>query len=236
MSLTFTPLHGVSIADGIPKLFGGEQSLAFTTLAARHDYLRTFCERTRTCRPHEATLAADCPRVFVASTAYNFLNVFRSFTLDSAKYPLSENTVHCLEFGREDYARIAFAILSSRLTYWLWHVEGDGFHVGRWFIQHLPFGRGTFTADQAAALERLGAQLWESLQDHRIVSINKGRQTVAFRPLACEKERDAIDQILIDAALLPKRFQQTLKSFVIDAVIVDETDSRRSHLTTLFDN
>src|SRR5262249_2663767 len=137
-----------------------------------------------------------------ASTAYNFLNVFRSFTLDSTKCTLSENTVHCLEFGREDFARIAFAVLSSRLTYWLWHVVGDGFHVGGWFIQHLPFGRSSFNADQTAALERLGVQLWEALQAHRIVSVNKGRQTIAFRPLACEKERDAIDEVLIDATRL----------------------------------
>jgi hypothetical protein len=235
-SMTFTQLHDLSIAEGIPKLCGGEQSMGFTTLAARHDYLRTFCQRSRTCRPQEATLAAECPRVFVASTAYNFLNVFRSFTLDSTKYPLSENTVHCLEFGREDYARIAFAILSSRLTYWLWHVEGDGFHVGGQFIQHLPFGRDSFNPDQAAALEQLGAQLWDRLQAHRIVSVNKGRQTVAFRPLACEKERDAIDEILIEAAKLPRRFSHTLGSFVRDAVVVDDTDVRRRHLKSLFDS
>jgi hypothetical protein len=234
-TMTYTSLRGVSIADGIPKLCGGEQSLAFTMLSGRHDYLRAFCERVRTCRPHEAMLTAKDPRVFVASTAYNFLNVFRSITLDSTKFPLSENTVHCLEFGREDYARTVFSVLSSRLTYWLWHVKGDGFHVGGWFIQHLPFGPASFTPEQARALECLGGQLWQTLQAQRIVSVNKGRQTVAYRPLACERERDAIDEILIDAAKLPKRFNQTLRSFVKDAVVIDDTDARRSHLKSLFD-
>ena len=96
-SVTFTQLWGVSIDDGIPKLSGGEQALAFSLLSSRADHLRTFCERCRTCRPYEATLKSDQPRVFVASTAYNFLNVFRSLTLESRNYPLSENTVHCLE-------------------------------------------------------------------------------------------------------------------------------------------
>jgi hypothetical protein len=234
-NLTFTPLRGVSIIDGIPKLCGGEQSHAFTVLSGRHEYLRSFCERFRTCRPHEATLTSKAPRVFVASTAYNFLNVFRSISLDSTRYPLSENMVHCLEFGREDDACIVFSVLSSRLTYWLWHVEGDGFHVGGWFIQHLPFGTGSFTTEQARTLENLGAQLWNSLQAHRIVSVNKGKQTVAYRPLACERERDAIDEVLIDAAKLPKRFNQTLRSFVKNAVVIDDTDTRRSHLKLLFD-
>ena len=55
---------------------------------------------------------------------------------------------------------------------------------------------------------------------------NKGKQTVAYRPLACERERDAIDEVLIDVAKLPKRFQQALKSFVKVTVVVDETDAK----------
>lgn len=233
--VSFTTLRGVSIADGIPKLSGGEQSQAFTILSARTDHLQTLCQRSRTTRPLEATRESGRPRLFVASTAYNFLNVFRSITVEDGRYPLSENTVHCLEFAREDYAEMAFAIVSSRLTYWLWHVEGDGFHVGAWFIQHLPFGHATFAPDQAAALQACGRNLWDALQVQRIVSLNKGRQTIAYRPLALERERDEIDELLIDAARLPRRFKQTLKSFVKDAVVVDDTDVRRSHLLSLFD-
>jgi len=236
-SVTFTPLGRVPILDGIPKLSGNDQALVFSMLSARVDHLRTFCECCRTCHPHEATLASDHPRVFVGSTAYNFLNVFHSITLESdLGYPLSENTVHCLEFAREDYAEMAFAILSSRLTYWLWHIDADGFHVGSWFIQNLPFGRASFNEDQARALQSSGRQMWEALQAHRIVSLNKGKQTVAYRPLACERERDIIDNVLIEAAKLPEVFKQTLKAFVKEAVVVDHTDSRRNHLKSLFDN
>lgn len=234
-TVRFTPLRRVSISDGIPKLSGLEQAQALSVLSTRFDRLRTFCERYRTCRPHEATLTSEQPRVFVASTAYNFLNVFRSITIDSRKYPLSENTVHCVEFAREEYAQIAFAVLSSRLTYWLWHVRGDGFHVGAWFIQNLPFGPNSFTPEQTRALQDGGRQMWESLQAQRIVSVNKGKQTVAYRPLACERERDVIDEVLLDAGGLPKKFIQTLKLFVKTAVIVDDNDARRSHLKSLFD-
>jgi hypothetical protein len=112
---------------------------------------------------------------------------------------------------------------------------GDGFHVGGWFIQHLPFDRSSFTPHQLTALQVLGGRLWDVVQAHRVVSLNKGRQTIAYRPLACEAERDAIDDILIHAARLPTRFRLTLKSFVRHAVIVDDTDARRGHLKLLFD-
>ena len=151
-SITFTPLRGVHMAGGVPKLCGAEQAGAFSVLAARADSLGAFYVRCRLCKPHEAALRSDAPRVFVASTAYNFLNVFRSLTLDpECKYPLSENTVHSLEFAQEETAELAFAVLSSRLTFWLWHVLGDGFHVAAWFVQNLPFGRSSFNPEQAEA-------------------------------------------------------------------------------------
>jgi hypothetical protein len=235
-SITFTPLQRVNLDEGLPKLCGPEQATAYSALVARLDSLRTICDRCRTCQPREATLTADCPRVFVASTAYNFLNVFRSITQDpESRHPLSENTVHCLEFTKEETAEIAFAILSSRLTFWLWHVQCDGFHVGAWFIQNLPFGRASFNSEQTDSLQKVGRSLWRELQRHRIVSLNRGKQTIAYRSLACEKERDAIDDILLDAAKLPKRFKSTLREYVKTVVVVDENDHRRNHLRSLFD-
>jgi hypothetical protein len=68
-----------------------------------------------------------------------------------------------------------------------------------------------------------------------LLSLNRGKQTIAYRPLACEKERDAIDDILLDAAHLPRRFKTTLREFVKNVVVVDEADSRRKSLKSMFD-
>jgi hypothetical protein len=88
-SIKFTPLSRVKIAEGLPKLSGPEQANAYSVLAARLDCLRTLYDHCRTCQPLEATLSRSFPRVFVATTAYNFLNVFRSVTVDSdSKHPL----------------------------------------------------------------------------------------------------------------------------------------------------
>ena len=89
--------------------------------------------------------------------------------------------------------------------------------------------------DKGMIEERAAPRQHRVLQAQRIVSVNKRKQTVAYRPLASERERDAIDEILIDAAKLPKRFNQTLRFFVKDAVVIDDTDARRSHLKSLFD-
>ena len=180
-------------------------------------------------------MSTNIARVFVASTAYNFLNVFRSITPDpDLPYPLTENPVHCLEFAREETAELAFAILSSSLTFWLWHAEGDGFHVGACFIQGLPFGRSSFAPTKAEILRQAGRTLWHALQPNRIVSVNRGKQTIAYRPLACERERGAIDDVLLEAAQLPKSFKCSLREFVKSTVIVDKADRRRDRLKSLF--
>jgi hypothetical protein len=233
-SITFTPLATTDIAHGIPKLEGQDQSNTFAALVARKDNLRTFFKRARSARQSDALLPSESPRVFIASTAYNFLNVYRGLSEQESGHPFSENSVHCLEFAREDWAQLVFAVLSSRLTYWLWHVQGDGFHVARWFLDSIPFGVSSFTSEQERRLQRLGSELWALLQGHRIVSLNRGKQTTAFRPLACERERDAIDTILLEAAELPTSLLEVLRQFIVTTVMVDHTDARRQHLISHF--
>jgi hypothetical protein len=233
-SIRFTPLASFNIVRGIPKLEGPELSRAFTVLLSRQDSLTTLYRKARSLRQCDAFVPCDWPRVFVASTAYNFLNVYRHLSDEEGGHPASENSVHCLEFAREDTATLAFAVLSSRLVYWLWHALGDGFHVARWFIESIPFGISSFTVAQSESLQGLGRELWTELQKHRIVSVNRGKQTIAFRPLACDRERDEIDTILLDSANLPTSMLDVLRSFIVSTVLVDHTDARRQHLISHF--
>ena len=232
-SIKFTSLGSIPFGDGIPKLGSDDEAKAFAKLAIRKQTLESLCVRSFGAVQSDATKAALLPRVFVASTAYNFLNVFRSLSGINRGVPVSENKVHGFEFATEDDANLAFAIFSSRLTFWLWHTKGDGFHVGGRFLKRLPFNSDSFDDGARQSLERLGRELWASLQEHRIVSVNRGRQTVAYRPLPC-RERDEIDRVLVRAAKLPVAFADTLRSFVEKVVVVDDDDTRRVHLKTFF--
>jgi len=234
-SIDFTPLEAINITAEIPKLKGSQQSHAFALLRKLPNRLPSWCTSITTCEPLEASSSAALPRVFVGGTAYNFLNVYRAFELDDrTPYPLSESSIHCLNFRHEQEAQAAFAILSSRLAFWLWHVMGDGFHVASWLFNELPFARSSFSKPQFEQLAALGAKLWAQVQKHRIVSVNAGKQTIAFRPLALNEERDPIDRILIEAAGLPPGFAGELCDFILQTVVVDPTDRRRQHLQAYF--
>jgi hypothetical protein len=235
-TIDFTAVDSVEITTGIPKLGGVSQAEAFMALKRRLDRLPSLTLRIGTCEVAEALNGEESPKVFVGGTAYNFLNVYRPACLlpDERGVPLSESPVHNLEFKTEAEARAAFAILSSRLTFWLWHVLGDGFHVAGWLYKSIPFGRDSFAKDEFDSLSRLGDVLWRKLQDHRFTSVNGGRQTVGFRPLACNEERDAIDTILAKAAGLKEEFVTELRSFVQKNAVVDSTDERRNHMRKHF--
>ena len=234
-SIHFTSLDALYIADGIPKLEGDLQSLVFNILKKTPGRFESFCWKIGKCNIEDALKPERSHLVYAGGTAYNFLNVFRKFSVDiNGQKPLSETPVHCLEFMTEDDASAAFAILNSRIVFWLWHAQSDGFHVPGWFIRDIPFHPENIPKEQMNSLSTLGACLWSKVQYHRFSSINGGKLTYTFRPLSCNEERDEIDAILISAAGLPSEMAFELNKFVQKIVVVDESDNKREHLKTYF--
>lgn len=234
--IDFTALGSLEITTGIPKLSGTLQAEALMALRRTHHQFPTLALQLGTCKPVEMVTGDNAQKVFVGGTAYNFLNVYRSTKLqqDENRCLLSESPVHDLHFMTEADAEVAFAILSSRLIFWLWHVLGDGFHVASWLFKAIPFNRESFSQEEFDVLSRLGRVLWDKLENHRFISMNRGRLTIGFRPLAFWEERNGIDAILVKAAGLNEQFAIELRNFVHDNAVVDSTDKQRNHVKLHF--
>ena len=233
--IDFTPLIGISIAAGIPKLSGDRSSEVFGQIARRTTCLREMCASVASCRPEEVASKHRDNCVFISGTAYNFLNTFRPHrNLPPFRAPWSASKVLALSFATEDEAARAFAILGSRVAYWLWHVTEDGFHVTRAFVLRLPFSDRLFNKMQRDSLARLGTRLWDDVQTDRIVSVNGGRQTIAYRPHASESLRDEIDALLLGALDVAPSFIEYLRAFTRGVVAVDEDDGTRRRFTNSF--
>ena len=234
-TIDFTPLTGNSILAGIPKLSGNESVEVFERLVRRTARLREMCVSVGSCRPEEAARNHQGNRVFVSGTAYNFLNVFRPHrSLPPARAPWSTSKVLALHFATEREAARSFAILGSRIAYWLWHVTEDGFHVTHAFVLGLPFNDRLFNEAQRDALACLGTRLWDDVQTERIVSVNGGRQTIAYRPHASENLRDEIDALLLGALGVAPSFIDSLRTFTRNVIAVDEGDKTRWRFTKAF--
>lgn len=160
--------------------------------------------------------------VFVASTAYNFLNVFRNYP-DQLTWrgTLSASGINRLRCASVEEADLVTAILVSRIAFWLWHVECDGFHVPAWFLSELPLLNMRIPRGPAEELAQLGRSAWEGLQRDVICSVNRDRMTFAFRPTEISDARSAIDGLLAVLIGADPDTTEVLRDFERQVVSID---------------
>ena len=217
-SIQFTPVVG-PIRGGIPKIDGATQARAYELLSGRWDRFDHACTNLRR-MPLAGVLKKAGHTVFAGATAYNFLNVFLSpppGVLGSAS-SLSEHPLHAMDFSTREDAASAFALLSSHLAFWWWHVTQDGFHVTRRFLGSLPFGSDALRGTAGAALAECGERLWSLIRADPIVSLNRGRLSLAYSPNGFDEVRREIDHVLADIAGLGPAFVMELQQFTAHTI------------------
>lgn len=214
-------LEDISIGRLVPKL-GSEEEVAL------YRSLQPYRLRTGA-RPEPVKAIATeivggvlAPDVFVAGTAYNFLNVFRNYPDRlSWRGTLSSSGINRLPCGGMDEADVALAILSSRLTFWLWHVECDGFHVPAWFLSELPLLNIRLDHRTKTELAGLGRAMWKGLQQDIICSSNRERLTFAFRPTLIADLRNKVDELLATVIGADAAAGRMLRRFEEQVVSID---------------
>jgi hypothetical protein len=211
-TIGFTPIEA-DIRLGIPKVEGAIQSEVLVHLSEQRYTLAHAATHIGRATLERAT-QGDAKTVFVAATAYNFLNVFlrpTSQTL-SDEGTFTENPLHAIVCPSREAALQSFALLSSRFAFWWWHVHGDGFHVSKHVIETIPVGEIFNRPEYAAGLTRLGALLWDEVSTKPIVSRNRGKTSFGFSAVA-SPQRNKIDALLVRALDLAPRFTHELERF-----------------------
>jgi SAM-dependent methyltransferase len=225
----FTLIPNIDIARGIPKLEGAVQAKMYWTLRGRQRSLAYSIRRSSIVRLSDIINGnLDQAALLVGSTAYNFINVFFAPGLcfpEGAR--VSGNGLHLLQFASREHSLAAYAILASRLVHWLWTVEGDGFHVPLWFLKELPVCLEDFSSADLTALATFGTALWTKTQEDVVRSVNKGKHSLAFRPVSFVVARDRIDVLICGVLGLPPEAAGELHSFTEDHILVDRADTSR---------
>jgi hypothetical protein len=217
-SLRFTPIDG-DVRAGIPKIEGACQAAAFKTLCARWNRLEQAVQGISR-RALATSPNADDRTVFIGPTAYNFLNVFLKppRALLHKHLTLSEHPLHAITCASRQDAFAIFGILSSHLAYWWWHTHGDGFHVSSRFISEFPFGADAMSGRCGEVLSEWGEELWSTIRTNPIISLNRGRTSLAFTPNGHDQLRRKFDQALADLAGLEAAFVDELQQFTAHTV------------------
>jgi len=220
---TYTDLGTMSIERLIPKI-GSELELSvYKALRSRTEELGSLwnlpSHRLR-------TGARSC--VFFRSTGYNWLPVFRSPpAAEASTVPVTGNSFHRLCFANPTDADFVFAVASSWMTYWLWRVEGDGFHLNESFLEGLPFHPSAFSENDLGRICDLSDALWKELQKYPVEKLNAAVLAVSYRPYECSAIIDDIDRILIETYKIPRDFFDALRHFVRETIRAGRNDSPR---------
>jgi hypothetical protein len=206
----------LGLQRGIPKVGSSLAAKALRQLEVTNPvrlgrYLQKF--RLNAADVHESNWL-----VWTSSTSYNWIN---SGLISERDIESASERIATPSFWLPNQARgapITLALLQSRLTYWLWRVWGDGFHLTSRFILDLPYDPASLTDQANIRLADLGESIWAEMRRNVITSCNAGKTRETYSPASSATEIDLVDEILCSAFNLPAGFRSYLKDFCFETV------------------
>ena len=154
-----------------------------------------------------------------ATTAYNWLPFELLDTTPAERGHESNSRYRYWRAGSPESVLLVFAVLQSRLAYWMWRIWGDGFHLTDEFIKSLPLCPYRFSANTKLTLVRLAEELWDDMLNHRVTSLNSGVANISFCPHYSGPILDEVDSILVAEMRLSPQVGGYLKDFVRRIVV-----------------
>ena len=114
------------------------------------------------------------------------------------------------------------------MAFWLWHTEGDGFHVTANFLQRLPLWGAPLSDEHMSKLSVLGRRAWNEAALTRLKSVNGGRATYSFHCAFDSPTIEAIDHLLMSVTSNIQNAAETLGTFIGHTTSIDGSKRRRA--------
>jgi len=162
-------------------------------------------------------------KIYFYGTAYNWLPIFRQAPKEYIDTK-NEFRAHSIKGLDSEQADFLFGLLSSRLPYWLWRVEGDGFHLNRSFLLNLPLQSSLLSFENHTEIAKLGRDLWNQIQHHPVRKFNAGKLSISYRPYACGDTLDRLDMNILHAFNISDSFGAFLREYVADTILAGRND------------
>lgn len=166
--------------------------------------------------------------LYIGKTAYNWLPIYLVNPYSNLQAPVKHSTLDIMGFRKEEEALLMFGLLSSRISYWLWRVMGDGFHLTRRFISQLPLNV-YFSADEKDVIINNAIKLWEKMSEEPIVSKNSGVISISYYPYKAEEQIAHIDKIILNHFGFSQKYVSYFKNFVKNVIIAGREEELGSN-------
>ncbi|MEW6619300.1 MAG: N-6 DNA methylase [bacterium] len=226
-NITHTCLENLNIKQSIPKIGTDFEKTLYFKLLNRKSRLRQDIIEDNS-NKHTPN------RIFVGRTSYNWLSIYRFNPYSTNDEENSYSTLFPISFKTEKDANIAYGILTSRILYWLWRVEGDGFHLNLSFIKRVPYSINDLSPKQKTIVEENSIKLWESISKKPIVSNNSKVKSITYCPYNAEENINEIDRILLELVDMPTEKYTYFKELTRSIIVCgreNEIDTKKNNKT-----
>jgi hypothetical protein len=188
-NLSFTSIDGMPISEGIPKLGSIREVAVYRQLRAGGPTFGAYLPVTRYA---ESSVPNS---VLIGESAYNWIPLYRAEPTHGDRANIKWSIV-CRGPAEAD---AVFALFTSHLAYWLWLVEGDGFHVSRRFLENFPLDISALPSRTSVQLAEVGTRYWGRALGSPKIKANAGRAVARFAFEECLQEMDEATSVLCDA-------------------------------------
>jgi hypothetical protein len=208
----------VDIGELVPKIGSDLELRAWRVIRSKTSYLRGSLHSNG---------YRDDSVLYCYSTAYNWLPFFRSnpasFADDGRR---ASPSTRQYAFGTPEEADVFYACLVSSVSFWLWTVESDGFHLTDSFVQNLPYALDSFPAKAVEELASLGREHDGIIRKSPMVKTNAGKNILNFNRHGAGAKVQRIDSILISALGIREEFFDVLQTRVSELIFAGRKTTR----------
>lgn len=215
-------LGAMELRSGIPRLGSNAEVGAYKKLRQSFQLARRQKIASLSYQALRSMPAEDQRRTLVfGATAYNYVNCFPSDVLAQfCEERYSGSKLHAVTFSSRELLLAAYAVFSSRLCFWVWRVEGDGFHLTREFLAGSPFW-GAVESPLSDDMGELGGRLWKESKSTAVRSVNAGRVTYAFPPQFDSPDALRLEGLLLARFEVEQSFSEDLSRAISSTISID---------------
>ncbi|MDF2892078.1 MAG: hypothetical protein K0R80_2445 [Clostridia bacterium] len=151
--------------------------------------------------------------LYFSNTGYNWIPVFLEppISWDKNGNEIISSSIWAVECKFNKY--LLYSLVTSTISYWLWIVHGDIFHLSKKFVDSLPYDQDSFSKEATEALTKLGESLWNEVKQNKIYKNNAGKKIGNYTYIQSQKTIYEINQIIIRELNLPSTFDISLKKW-----------------------
>lgn len=181
-----TTIDDLPMVDSIPKISEDFERELLYALSRKQQKLSDSMDEK-----YKAAMYAN-------ATAYNWINVFDHIpaSKDESGNLYVPDSLMKIGFSTENDLYFYIAMISNRITYWLWTLYGDGFHVYKDFILNLPYGKGNYSEGFFNTMADLGKHYVLKAKTYPCKSFNCGKEIINYDFTRCFDIVEEIETIL----------------------------------------